>query len=126
MFILAVDSTNSLKQLSPNKLLDGMPISVETNNARELFVWWESVNWIEDNNIIYRLNFPNENIGAFKKVFNKYVSSPSVPFGNPTDEEIGMFWLDSSMLSLYLASSFVVNGQKENRWIQLTNNIGGK
>ena len=126
MFILAIDSIASLRQLSPNNLLNGMPISVGINNTKELFVWWESVEWIEDNNIIYRLDSPNNNAGAFKRIFNKSISSASIPIGNPTDEEIGIFWLDTSMLSLYLASSFIVNGQKKNRWIQLISNIGGK
>ena len=126
MFALAVNDILELKTLNPAVLFDGMPISVKINNSKELYIWWEAVDSIEDNHLVIRLNSPNNNLGAFKKVFNRFILSPSIPFLNPTAEEIGIYWVDTSMLSLYLACTFIVGGIRQYRWVQLTNNVGGK
>ena len=126
MFVLAVNDIADLKTLAPSNLFDGMPVSALVNGSNELYIWWEGVTETDDNHLIVRLNSPNNGLGAFKKVFNRFVSSASVPLANPIANEVGTYWLDSSMLSVYLAASFVVDGAKQYKWVQLVNNVGGK
>ncbi len=126
MFALSVGSIASLKQLDPSNLLDGMPVSILIGSSRELYIWWESDSTPDDGNSTIRLDSPNGSSGAFKKVFNKFISMPSVPIVNPSQGEIGTYWVETSTLALYLAASFLINGTRQSRWIQLVNNAGGK
>jgi hypothetical protein len=126
MFVLAVEDILGLRSVPPSSLFDGMPISVTVNGHKELYIWWEGEAAVDDGHLIVKLNTPNTNLGAFRKVFNRFVSSPSVPFGNPTPEQVGIYWLDSSSLTVYLASSFVFNEVRQYRWIQLVANAGSK
>lgn len=126
MFALAVNNLTELKALTPSVLFDGMPVSVTIDNAKELYIWWEGASWADDGQLFIELNAPNTNLGRFKKVFNKSISSPSIPFGNPTPEQVGTYWLDTSFLAVYLACSFIVNEVRQYKWIRLVNNTGSK
>lgn len=126
MFVLSVPNLTALKALSPSLLFDGMPVSVLIDSVRELYIWWEGVAWVDDGHLIIQLDTPNDNLGAFKKVFNKFVASPSVPITDPTADEVGIYWLDTSLLAVYLAASFIVDETKQYKWVQLVNGAGGK
>lgn len=126
MFVLTVGNLTELKALTPSSLFDGMPISVLVNGVRELYIWWEGVTWADDGHLIIQLDTPNDNLGAFKKVFNKFIASPSVPITDPTADEVGIYWLDTSLLAVYVAASFIIDEVRQYKWIQLVNGAGGK